>query len=890
MRRLGGQMYRRRIVWVLALIFLATSLPQGPAAQAAPQSAVAAATVPGGFEDLKVADVFLPTALEWLPDGHMLVTTQPGQLKVYNGGSFVTNALDLSDRICSNSERGLLGVAVDPAYTTTKHIFLFYTANTTSACRNRVSRFTMSGNIVVSGSERILLTADPASAGNHNGGDLHFGKDGTLYISLGDGGCDPYGGGCAGSNNAARDRNSLFGKILRINKDGSIPGTNPYIGSNSARCNVSGNTSATWCRETFAWGLRNPFRFAMDPNSASIRFFINDVGQNRWEEVDNGVKGADYGWSCREGNYDNPEQSCSPTSGARGPILNYSHDGGCASITGGAFVPNGLWPGLNGSYLYADYVCGKIFRRTATGAISTFVSGLGSSSAVHMAFGPLGSGRALYYTTYEGGGEIRRIRYAGTSNRAPVASLKASPTYGLLPLAVTFDASASRDPEGGALTYAWDFNSDGVVDSRSSKPMYTYRSSRNFTAKLTVRDVNGAVDSATTTIYAGNTPPTPKITAPSTTKLFRVGESISLQGTATDAQEGTLAGARLTWRVIKVHATHTHPFASPTVGASTSITAPPPEDLAATSNSYLRLQLTATDARGLSQTITQRLNPHTVSVTLKTSPTGLKLGINGRTIVAPATVTSWQTYGLRVSAPPQYDSAGRYMVFSRWSDGRSAAHTIVTPASAATYTATYKVQPTLTHSASSTLVQYDGPTTLTGHLRSSTTTLAQRTVTVWRSLDGGRTWLRDGLATYNATRNRYTATRRLTRNAHFQMRYDGNTTYASDRSNVVSVLSKASLTRPVTPDTVSRNVSFTTYGYLKPYHAGSTALFFRRYVNGTWTYYGAGKATNTAFDGYTLYTLSGYSLPYAGSWKVRANHSDGSHAATYGPWRYFTVK
>ncbi|MDQ3328104.1 MAG: hypothetical protein M3506_06240, partial [Chloroflexota bacterium] len=332
-------------------------------------------------------------------------------------------------------------------------------------------------------------------------------------------------------------------------------------------------------------------------------------------------------------------------------------------------------------------------------------------------------------------------------------------------------------------------------------------------------------------------------------------------------------------------------FASPTVGASTSITAPPPEDLAATSNSYLRLQLTATDARGLSQTITQRLNPHTVSVTLKTSPTGLKLGINGWTFVAPRTFTSWQGYGLRVNAPTQYDSSGRYMVYSRWSDGKSATHTIVTPSSATAYTATYKVQTTLAQSAPSpTLVPYNGRTTLTGHLRTSTTTLTKRTVWVWRSIDGGRTWVKDGLTAYNATLNRYRATRFLTRNAQFQLRYDGDTTYASDRSNAVNVQSRASLSQPVTPDAVGRDVDFTTYGYLKPYHAGGTRLFFQRYVNGSWKYYGAGTATNAAFDGYTRYTLSGYSLPYAGRWRVRAYHSDSSHAATYSSWRYFTVK
>ena len=107
--------------------------------------------------------------------------------------------------------------------------------------------------------------------------------------------------GCAGTNDVARDQNVLLGKVLRITRDGAIPSGNPWQAGSDARCNTTGFVASTArCMETFAWGLRNPFRFAFDPNTAG-RFFINDVGQNQWEEIDNGVVGADYEWNVVKG-------------------------------------------------------------------------------------------------------------------------------------------------------------------------------------------------------------------------------------------------------------------------------------------------------------------------------------------------------------------------------------------------------------------------------------------------------------------------------------------------------------------------------------------------------------------------------------------------------------
>ena len=223
--------------------------------------------------------------------------------------------------------------------------------------------------------------------------------------------------------------------MLRVTRDGDVPAGQPVLAPDGGVCADTGSTIAgKTCRETFAWGLRNPFRFAFDPNAAGTRFYVNDVGQNAWEEIDLGLAGADYGWNVREGFCVNGSTTTcgAAPAGMTNPIYAYGRGDGCASITGGAFVPNGVWPAeYDGKYLFADYVCGGIFRLDPSGGGFTrtpFATGLGGSSAVHLGFGPLaGGGRALYYTTYAAGGQVRRIRHT-TGNGVPTAALSALPT------------------------------------------------------------------------------------------------------------------------------------------------------------------------------------------------------------------------------------------------------------------------------------------------------------------------------------------------------------------------------------------------------------------------------------------------------------------------------
>ncbi len=147
-----------------------------------------ASPLPSGFSDARVADVFQPTALAFTPDGRMLITTKPGKLHVFDqsGNALASPALDLGSGVCDNSERGLLGVAVDPGFEEEGHdyVYLYYTARGDTSCHNRVSRFEMNGNTVDQSTERVLIDKIHSTHGNHNGGDLKFGKDLAIVLPL----------------------------------------------------------------------------------------------------------------------------------------------------------------------------------------------------------------------------------------------------------------------------------------------------------------------------------------------------------------------------------------------------------------------------------------------------------------------------------------------------------------------------------------------------------------------------------------------------------------------------------------------------------------------------------------------------------------------------------
>jgi len=418
---------RSAVVVVLGISLvasLATSLALSESAQAGAESVITPATgVPAGFTDTYLFTLSNPTAIAFTPDGRMLITTDAGMLRVVENGSLLTRpALDLSSKICSGGERGMMGVAVDPNFSSNNYIYVFWTFNKYGQCPvgtdqtpvNRVSRYQLGGTSrVVAGSAKVLVDNMPSPATNHNSGDLHFGANELLYISVGDGGCtigDP--NACEGANTNSRRLDIPNGKILRVTRNGKVPSSNPFVSATGARrCTApSGVEPGNGpCVETYASGLRNPFRFAIYPGTN--RVFANDVGQSTWEEINRIAPGEDYGWNIREGFCVTGSMTeCTADPRFADPQFAYDHTTDCRSITGGAFVPTGVWgPPYENRYLFADFTCDSVFRLVPhAGSDPTAVPFFPTDGPVELEFGPSPSGEALYYLEYFTG-EVHRV-------------------------------------------------------------------------------------------------------------------------------------------------------------------------------------------------------------------------------------------------------------------------------------------------------------------------------------------------------------------------------------------------------------------------------------------------------------------------------------------------
>ena len=381
---------------LLTLVLLASGLAGGAAAPATSATArsvagpsatttAAAAAVPPGFTQRTVERGLAGgTDMAFAPGGRLFITLKSGVVRFQRSTGTVGTLLDFSGKVEDSGERGLLGLAVDPRFATNHRLYLVYThrATATLPIHNRLVRVTVRNGRLAPGSERLLFRFPAQSATNHVGGSVQVGRDGKLYVSHGE-------------NARAAQAQSLgnvLGKIIRLNRNGTIPRDNPFF------TRATGRDRAIWAR-----GLRNPFKFAFD--SGSSRTFVNDVGAQTWEEIDRLTRGGNYGWPVHEGP-ENARQFIPP-------VFAYRHGDtgstGC-SITGGEFYRAGRrnFPArFVGDYFFADLCNGWVRRYDrGTGRVSPFANALGSP--VDLEVGRRGS---LYVLVFGQPGRLVRIRF-----------------------------------------------------------------------------------------------------------------------------------------------------------------------------------------------------------------------------------------------------------------------------------------------------------------------------------------------------------------------------------------------------------------------------------------------------------------------------------------------
>jgi glucose/arabinose dehydrogenase len=351
-----------------------------------------------------------PVALLWPPGGGAVayVLEQAGRVRTVDTGAaapLAVTAIDITDRVVSRGELGLLGMAFHPAWPATPEAFLSYTRST-PRLQSVVSRFrSTDGRTLDPASEQVILVVDQPFE-NHNGGNLAFGPDGMLYLGLGDGGSggDPLGNGQA--------LTTLLGKFVRIDVRGTgagyaIPADNPH----AANPICAGGSGAQPCPEIWAFGFRNPWRWSFDRATGDL--WAGDVGQNAWEEVDVVVRGGNYGWRFREGAHCyNPVTGCpGPGEVVNGaalvdPVTEYGHDSaGGSAITGGYVYRGAALPALRGLYVFGDSGSGRVWTHTpgSTGMQRSLLSATG------LAISSFAEDRAgeILLLDYAGGGIFR---------------------------------------------------------------------------------------------------------------------------------------------------------------------------------------------------------------------------------------------------------------------------------------------------------------------------------------------------------------------------------------------------------------------------------------------------------------------------------------------------
>ena len=336
--------YVHTIAWSLilcwcSLMALATSTWGFSGTPEAPHSSIALkAVVKHQFSK--------PIFLAASPDttNRFFVVEQDGRILIIKGTSVLQKPfLDINEKLSTGGERGLLGLAFHPDFSSNGRLFVNYTRKEDRA--TVIAEYQMASNPNQASQKEIILLVIPQPYGNHNGGMIAFGPDGSLYIGMGDGGAggDP--------KNYAQNKDVLLGKFLRLDVDQQrpygIPSDNPFV-------NKGGRP------EIFSWGLRNPWRFSFDRETGKL--WAGDVGQNDWEEIDVIEKGKNYGWRLLEGMHCfNPESRCRTANELIDPVTEYAHSSGRCSVTGGYVYRGTKIPALLGTYLFGDFCTGEIW-------------------------------------------------------------------------------------------------------------------------------------------------------------------------------------------------------------------------------------------------------------------------------------------------------------------------------------------------------------------------------------------------------------------------------------------------------------------------------------------------------------------------------------------------
>ncbi len=644
-----------------------------------------AQTLPSDFnEELVVSGLGTATDLKPLPDGKILVTEKSGKIFLVDPNTATKSDFMTLGNVDGGFERGLLTVLLDPDFETNNYFYLFYT---TSSNRVRISRFTSLGATGDLNSETVIWESTHVYDGSqlyHFGGAMDFANDGTLFFCTGD----------MLQESKTQDLQEEHGKLMRINKDGTIPADNPFY-NDGAAAGPNGELP-----EIYAWGLRNPFKGYYDKQSEI--FIIGEVGGNdassSWEDIHYGKKGVNYGWpDCGESGR-NADGSCQGAT-FEDPIYTYPHIVGRGhSLTGGVVYRNGNFPTeYQGVYFFTDYAQSWIRylkldqNMMPVGEAVQFKPPTGFKGNVALTQGTDGS---LYYIDINDfeNGLLKKISYVGPE--VPIITEASASTtngnienniiFGTAPLEVNFEGDAFIG-NGTELTYTWDFGDGNSANAKNTT--HTYTESGSYKARLSVTNTNGlSAFSEEISIVVGE-PPIVNITSPIEGNKFLAGEQITFSATATD--DGPLDDSNYSWNIVFLHNDHTHPGISNFNAASGTFNIPV-DGHSFHDNTGFIFSLTVTDADGISTTESVTIFPEKTNISLETVPSGLRLIVANQPRTTPYVVDELIGFEAEITAiSPQALNSKKY-VFKEWSNGATRTQLYKNPETNSTLTAIFE--------------------------------------------------------------------------------------------------------------------------------------------------------------------------------------------------------
>ncbi len=545
------------------------------------------------FQENFVTGLDQPTDLRFAPDGRIFITEKTGKVRIVENNVLLQQPF-YEVLTQTPYERGLDGIVLDPDFDQNGYVYLYYTLPFEN--RNRVIRVTAVGNTALPGSEVELIRLDELYAAFHNGGSMVFDTTGCLIIGVGDG-----TGWFIAQNNQV-----LMGKMLRINRDGSIPADNPFYNQFQGRE-----------RAIAAYGIRNPY--TMDISRTTGRILFNDVGNELFEEINEYHPQANYGWGLVEGMLGS---GIPPDSNYMDPVHAYDHQFGCAVVGAAFYEPlvSVFPPEYFGKYFFIEYCKGLVmYLDPDNHSVTQFASGLGTYYN-NIETGPDG---ALYLINVMNG-NVARISYQGL-NAAPLISVQPSAVTVPKFRRVSFNVIAN----GYGLQYDWfrDGNlvQSGPTDSLVLKSVTLADNGARFFVRVSNAHGFIASDTVTLSVIDGTPPQVTFLGIPAT---YSAGDTLRFGANVVDAEQSAVPVEDWTWQVVFHHDEHGHPTTSPTSGiAADSFVV---ENFGEVdTNVFFRIHLTAIDSSGLVTHATQDILPELVTMQFESIPEGVEINIDG---------------------------------------------------------------------------------------------------------------------------------------------------------------------------------------------------------------------------------------------------------------------